>query len=110
MSDNEAPKDYSLAELESWLWDALENGCTPEQIHNSIKSTLLKSIKFHKSCYISGKELFDLINNSPYLEVVEDDWRRIEDPSYPSTRVYLNHNPEEFKLDSPNLQNDIDVE
>ena len=106
MSDNEAPKDYSLAELEAWLWDALENGCTPEQIHSSIKSTLLKSIKFHKSCYKSGKELFDLINNSPYLEVVEDDWRRIEDPSYPS----LTHNPEDFKLDSPLLHDDIDVE
>ena len=106
MSDNEAPKDYSLAELESWLWDALENGCTPEQIHSSIKSTLLKSIKFHKSCYKSGKELFELINNSSYLEVVDDEWRRIEDPSYPS----LTHNPEDFKLDSPYLHNDIDVE
>ena len=103
MSDNEAPKDYSLAELESWLWDALENGCTPEQIHSSIKSTLLKSIKFHKSCYKSGKELFELISNSSYLEVVDDEWNT---SSYPS----LIHNPEDFKLDSPALHNDIDVE
>tara|TARA_B100001250_G_C19207941_1_gene532335 strand:- start:78 stop:389 length:312 start_codon:yes stop_codon:yes gene_type:complete len=103
MSDNEAPKDYSLAELESWLWDALENGCTPEEIHSSIKSTLLKSIKFHKSCYKSGKELFELINNSSYLEVVDDEWNT---SSYPS----LTHNPEDFKLDSPALHNDIDVE
>ena len=103
MSDKEAPKDYSLAELESWLWDALENGCTPEQIHSSIKSTLLKSIKFHKSCYKSGKELFELINNSSYLEVVDDEWNT---SSYPS----LTHNPEDFKLDSPALHNDIDVE
>ena len=103
MSDNEAPKDYSLAELESWLWDALENGCTPEQIHSSIKSTLLKSIKFHKSCYKSGKELFELINNSSYLEVVDDEWNT-------SSYTSLTHNPEDFKLDSPALHNDIDVE
>ena len=92
-----------MAELESWLWDALENGCTPEQIHSSIKSTLLKSIKFHKSCYKSGKDLFELINNSSYLEVVDDEWNT---SSYPS----ITHNPEDFKLNSPYLHNDIDVE
>ena len=37
MSDNQAPKDYSLSELETWVWDALENGCTAEQIYDSIK-------------------------------------------------------------------------
>ena len=112
MSDNEAPKDYSLAELESWIWDALENGCSSQEIYDTIKSTVLKCIKFHSSCYKGGKELFELLSHRPYSEVVDDldkqheEWRKIEDPSYPS----LNHNPEDFKLDSPHLHNDVDVE
>jgi len=102
MSDNQAPKDYSLSELETWVWDALENGCSSEQIYDSIKSTVLKSLKFHESCYKGSKELFNLLSQRPYFEVVGDDWRRIEDPSY-------TYNPEDFKLDSP-LLHDVDIE
>ena len=95
MSDNQAPKDYSLSELESWVWDALENGCTAEQIYDSIKSTVLKSLKFHESCYKGSKELFNLLSQRPYFEVVDG-----SDYTY---------NPEDFKLDSPILH-DVDVE
>ena len=107
MSNNET-KDYSLSELEAWIWDALENGCTPEQIHSSIKSTLLKSIKFHKSCYEGGKELFDLLSDRPYFEIVTG-----YESGYPYSINEKHHsisfNPEDFKLDSPALHTDIDV-
>jgi len=113
MSDNET-KDYSLSELEVWIWDALENGCSPEEIHNSIRSTVLKSIKFHKSCYEGGKELFDLLSDRPYFEVVTG----YDEPKYESGYPYsinekhhsISFNPEDFKLDSPALHTDIDVE
>ncbi len=95
MSDNQAPKDYSLSELETWVWDALENGCTAEQIYDSIKSTVLKSLKFHESCYKGSKELFNLLSQRPYFEVVDGG-----DYTY---------NPEDFKLDSP-LLHDVDIE
>ena len=95
MSDNQAPKDYSLSELETWVWDALENGCTSEQIYDSIKSTVLKSLKFHESCYKGSKELFNLLSQRPYFEVVDG-----SDYTY---------NPEDFKLDSPVLH-DVDIE
>jgi len=95
MSDNQAPKDYSLSELETWVWDALENGCTAEQIYDSIKSTVLKSLKFHESCYKGSKELFNLLSQRPYFEVVDG-----SDYTY---------NPEDFKLDSPALR-DVDIE
>ena len=95
MSDNQAPKDYSLSELETWVWDALENGCTAQQIYDSIKSTVLKSLKFHESCYKGSKELFNLLSQRPYFEVVDG-----------SNYTY---NPEDFKLDSPVLH-DVDIE
>ena len=112
MSDRGNNRSYSLTNLEDAVEDAITSDCTPEEIYDTIKSTVLKSIKFHSSCYKGGKELFELLSHRPYFEVVDDldkqheEWRKIEDPSYPS----LNHNPEDFKLDSPHLHNDVDVE
>ena len=111
MSDNET-KDYSLSELEVWIWDALENGCSPEEIHNSIRSTVLKSIKFHKSCYEGGKELFDLLSDRPYFEVVTG----YDEPKYDSGYPYsinekhhsISYNPEDFKLNSAALHDTND--
>ena len=104
MSDNQAPKDYSLSELESWVWDALENGCTSEQIYDSIKSTVLKSLKFHESCYKGSKELFNLLSQRPYFEVVDG-----SDVGIGYGNTAYTYNPEDFKLDSPALH-DVDIE
>ena len=70
---SEAAKDYSLKEIETWIWDALENGCTPDEIYGSIKGTVLKSLRYHKACYNQGKELFNKLSDTPYLEVFDGD-------------------------------------
>ena len=72
-SESEKAKNYSLAELEVWISDAMESGAMPEEIYDTIVSIVTKNIKYHKACYRDGKELFELLSNRPYLDVVSDD-------------------------------------
>ena len=72
-SESEKAKDYSLAELEVWVSDAMESGATPEEIYETIVSVVTKTIKYHKACFRDGKELFELLSNRPYFDVVTDE-------------------------------------
>ena len=72
-SESEKAKNYSLAELEVWISDSMESGATPEEIYDTIVSVVKKNVRFHKACYRDGKELFELLSNRPYLDVVTDD-------------------------------------
>ena len=105
-SESEKAKNYSLAELEVWIGDAMESGATPEEIYETIVDVVTKNIKYHKACYRDGKELFELLSNRPYLDVVTDD-------TVAETRELLilrwNEEPpidmRRFKLDSDALNN-----
>ena len=72
-SESEKAKNYSLAELEVWVSDAMESGATPEEIYDTIVSVVKKTVRYHKACYRDGKELFELLSNRPYLDTVTDD-------------------------------------
>ena len=103
-SESEKAKNYSLAELEVWISDAMESGAMPEEIYDTIVSIVTKNIKYHKACYRDGKELFELLSNRPYLDVVTDE-------TVAETREQLNLRWNEeppidmnkFKLDSKAL-------
>ena len=105
-SESEKAKNYSLAELDVWIGDAMESGATPEEIYETIVDVVTKNIKYHKACYRDGKELFELLSNRPYLDVVTDD-------TVAETREQLNLRWNEeppidmrrFKLDSEALNN-----
>ena len=105
-SESEKAKNYSLAELEVWISDSMESGATPEEIYDTIVSVVKKNVRFHKACYRDGKELFELLSNRPYLDVVTDD-------TVAETREQLNLRWNEeppidmrrFKLDSEALNN-----
>ncbi len=72
-SESEKAKNYSLAELEVWVMDAMESGATSDEIYDTIIGVVRKTIKYHKACYRDGKDLFELLSNRPYLDVVSDD-------------------------------------
>ena len=105
-SESEKAKNYSLAELEVWIGDAMESCATPEEIYETIVDVVTKNIKYHKACYRDGKELFELLSNRPYLDVITDD-------TVAETREQLNLRWNEeppidmrrFKLDSEALNN-----
>ncbi len=116
---SKAAQDYSLKEIETWVWDALENGCTPDEIYDSIKGTVLKCIKYHRACYNQGKDLFNKMSETPFLEVFDgnEDSDRVRQEYekfwYDGAESEYTYNPEDFKLDSPNLHdvhNDVHIE
>ena len=72
-SESEKAKNYSLAELEVWVSDAMESGATSDEIYDTIVSVVKKTIKYHKACYRDGKDLFELLSNRPYPDTVTDD-------------------------------------
>ena len=99
-SESEKAKNYSLAELEVWIGDAMESGATPEEIYETIVDVVTKNIKYHKACYRDGKELFELLSNRPYLDVITDD-------TVAETREQLNMRWNEEPLS--HLDNAIDM-
>ena len=99
-NESEKAKNYSLAELEVWIGDAMESGATPEEIYETIVDVVTKNIKYHKACYRDGKELFELLSNRPYLDVITDD-------TVAETREQLNMRWNEEPLS--HLDNAIDM-
>ncbi len=99
-SESEKAKNYSLAELEVWIGDAMESGATPEEIYETIIDVVTKNIKYHKACYRDGKELFELLSNRPYLDIITDD-------TVAETREQLNMRWNEEPLS--HLDNKIDM-
>ena len=79
-------KAYSLQELEVWVREAVEADCTPKEIYNSILTTVKNNMKYHRACYRDSVKLLSLLRGSKHeFEIIEnnnEEWRRIEDPSY----------------------------
>ena len=79
-------KAYSLQELEVWVREAVEADCTPKEIYDSIINTVKNNMKYHRACYRDSVKLLSLLRGSKHeFEIIEnnnEEWRRIEDPSY----------------------------
>ena len=118
-SESEKAKNYSLAELEVWISDAMESGAMPEEIYDTIVSIVTKNIKYHKACYRDGKELFELLSNRPYLDVVTDETvaetreqlnlRWNEDPPIDMSKFRLDSAALHEMEDKPSYQDMIDA-
>jgi hypothetical protein len=118
-NESEKAKDYSLAELEVWICDAMESGATPEEIYETIINVVNKNIKFHKACYRDGKELFELLSNRPYLDIVTDETvaetreqlnlRWNEDPPIDMSKFRLDSKALHDMEDKPSYQDMIDA-
>ena len=79
-------KSYSLQELEVWVREAMEADCTPKEVYTSIIDTVKNNMKYHRACYRDSVKLLSLLRGSKHeFEIIEnnnEEWRRIEDPSY----------------------------
>ena len=118
-SESEKAKNYSLAELEVGIGDAMESGATPEEIYETIVDVVTKNIKYHKACYRDGKELFELLSNRPYLDVVSDETvaetreqlnlRWNEEPPIDMSKFRLDSKALHDMEDKPSYQDMIDA-
>ncbi len=107
MSDRDSNRSYSLTNLEDAVEDAITSDCTPEEIYDTIRTTLRRNLTYHRICVRTANEVLRLVHGTEhkdkvinlhekeldesltdssrwpdYTELPDDDWRRIEDPTY----------------------------
>ena len=107
MSDRDSNRSYSLTNLEDAVEDAITSDCTPEEIYDTIRTTLRRNLTYHRICVRTANEVLRLVHGTghkdkvislhekeldesltdsskwpDYTELPDDDWRRIEDPNY----------------------------
>ena len=100
-------QSYSLTNLEDAIEDAVSSDCTPEQIYEAIRTSLRRTLTYHRICVKTANEVLRLVHGTQhkdkvislhekeldesltdsskwpdYTELPDDDWRRIEDPNY----------------------------
>ena len=100
-------QSYSLTNLEYAIEDAVSSDCTPEQIYEAIRTSLRRTLTYHRICVKTANEVLRLVHGTQhkdkvislhekeldesltdsskwpdYTELPDDDWRRIEDPNY----------------------------
>ena len=118
MSDKESNRSYSLANLEDAIEDAITSDCSPEEIYDTIRTTLRRNLTYHRICVRTANEVLRLVHGTEHKnkvinlhereldstinefpdytelpddkEVSYDEWRRIEDPNYtiPRSNTY----------------------
>ena len=113
MSDRDSNRSYSLSNLEDAIEDALTSDCTPEEIYDTIRTTLRRNLTYHRICVRTANEVLRLVHGTEHKDKVinlhekdldtylgdtlddpnrwpdytelPDDWRRVEDPKRSNT-------------------------
>ncbi len=103
-------QSYSLTNIEDAIEDAVSSDCTPEQIYEAIRTSLRRTLTYHRVCVRTANEVLRLVHGTEhkdkvislhereldeslvdsskwpdYTELPDDDWRRIEDPRWSET-------------------------
>ena len=100
MSDKESNRSYSLANLEDAVEDAITSDCTPEEIYDTIRTTLRRNLTYHRICVRTANEVLRLVHGTEHKDKVINlhekeldstitEWPdytelpdRVEDPTY----------------------------
>ena len=57
-------KSYALDNLKAWVEEALDSDVTPDELYNTIRSTVVERITYHNICAKHSKEVLELLSNS----------------------------------------------
>jgi len=60
----EETKSYALENLKAWVEEALDSDVTPDELYNTIRTTVVERISYHNVCARHSKELLELLSNS----------------------------------------------
>ena len=60
----EETKSYALENLKAWVEEALDSDVTPDELYNTIRTTVVEKISYHNVCARHSKELLELLSNS----------------------------------------------
>ena len=70
MSDKESNRSYSLANLEDAIEDAITSDCTPEDIYDTIRTTLRRNLTYHRICVRTANEVLRLVHGTEHKDKV----------------------------------------
>jgi hypothetical protein len=57
-------KSYALDNLKAWVEEALDSDVTPDELYNTIRTTVVERITYHNICARHSKEVLELLSNS----------------------------------------------
>ena len=60
----EETKSYALENLKAWVEEALDSDVTPDELYNTIRTTVVERISYHNICARHSKELLEILSNS----------------------------------------------
>ena len=69
MSDRDN-RSYSLTNLEDALEDAITSDCTPEEIYDTIRTTLRRNLTYHRICVRTANEVLRLVHGTEHKDKV----------------------------------------
>ena len=64
MSDRGNNRSYSLTNLEDAVEDAITSDCTPEEIYDTIRTTLRRNLTYHRICVRTANEVLRLVHGT----------------------------------------------
>jgi len=70
MSDKESNRSYSLANLEDAIEDAITSDCSPEEIYDTIRTTLRRNLTYHRICVRTANEVLRLVHGTEHKDKV----------------------------------------
>ena len=63
-------QSYSLTNLEYAIEDALTSDCTPEEIYETIRTTLRRTLTYHRVCVRTANEVLRLVHGTEHKDKV----------------------------------------
>jgi len=70
MSDRGNNRSYSLTNLEDAVEDAITSDCTPEEIYDTIRTTLRRNLTYHRICVRTANEVLRLVHGTEHKDKV----------------------------------------
>ena len=70
MSDRGNNRSYSLTNLEDAIEDVLTSDCTPEEIYDTIRTTLRRNLTYHRICVRTANEVLRLVHGTEHKDKV----------------------------------------
>ena len=63
-------QSYSLTNLEYAIEDAVSSDCSPEEIYETIRTTLRRTLTYHRVCVRSANEVLRLVHGTEHKDKV----------------------------------------
>ena len=63
-------QSYSLTNIEDAIEDAVSSDCTPEQIYEAIRTSLRRTLTYHRVCVRTANEVLRLVHGTEHKDKV----------------------------------------